>query len=83
MKEIPVTRIEFFGGPEDGRVLDVDALRHLAGVALATGAESIPMLVESDSTGDSERGKVHLTGLYVPKSTIGSTLQYHWSPVPA
>jgi hypothetical protein len=81
MEEVPVTKIEFFGGPEDGRVLDAEVFEDFAEAVAEEGAESIPMMVQEDAPGDEERGEFQFIGLYVAKETIGSTLQYHWAGI--
>ena len=49
MEEVPVTKIEFFGGPEDGRVLDAEIFQEFAEAVAEEGAESIPMMVQDDA----------------------------------
>ena len=81
MDSVPVTKIAFFGGPEDGRVLDAEALYELTETTLGEGSESLPMIVQENGLENSERGEFHLIGLYVAKETVGTTLEYHWSGI--
>ena len=75
MQPIAVTRIEFLGGPEDGRVLDVSCLERVFYGADASGADQIPM-IERDlrSTGTVYR----VIGCYVACELRKKTLLYHW-----
>jgi hypothetical protein len=83
MESMPVTKIEFFGGPEDGRVLDAEALNELTETPLGEGSDSIPMILQDNAPRGPERGEFHLIGLYVAKEMVGTTLQYHWSGIPS
>jgi hypothetical protein len=76
MKPLSVTCIEFLGGPEDGRVLDLGYLETLLHGTNAEGADQIPM-IERDlqSTGTVYR----VIGCYVAGERKGKTLLYHWN----
>lgn len=75
MQPLAVTRIEFLGGPEDGRVLDVNCLEKVFHGADANGADQIPM-IERDI---SSRGTVYrVIGCYVARELKGKKLIYHW-----
>jgi hypothetical protein len=82
MNSTPVTRIEFFGGPEDGRVLDAEALQLLAETPLARGPERIPMLIEVELN-QAESHKSVWAGSYIAGSTREGTLVYHWTELDA
>ena len=52
MQPISVTRIEFFGGPEDGRVLDADLFLQLAGGESADFDRIAMLARDSNKPGD-------------------------------
>ncbi len=73
----PITRIEFFGGPEDGRVLDADLFFQLAG-GEAAEMDRLAMLAQDES----EPGSVfRVVGTYVAGEKKGKTLRYCWEAV--
>jgi hypothetical protein len=75
MKPLAVTYIEFLGGPEDGRVLEVGYLETLFHGANAEGADQIPM-IERDMH---HTGTVYrVIGCYVARERKGKKLLYHW-----
>ena len=79
MQRISATRIEFFGGPEDGRVLDADLFIQLAGGEQAD-LDRIAMLAKDPrETGDI----YHVIGTYVASQMKGKTLLYRWEVVGA
>jgi hypothetical protein len=74
MPRISVTRIEFFGGPEDGRVLEAELFFQLAGGEQAD-LDRIAMLAKDPrETGD----VYHVIGTYVASQMKGKTLLYRW-----
>ncbi len=75
MKPLAIARIEFLGGPEDGRVLDVDYLQTLFHGADATGSDQIPMIERDLSCPESV---YRVIGCYVARERKGKTLLYHW-----
>lgn len=75
MQPLAVRRIEFLGGPEDGRVLDVSCLQRVLHGVDAAGADQIPM-IERDMN---SRGTVYrVIGCYVASELRGKTLLYYW-----
>lgn len=82
MNRMPVTRIEFFGGPEDGRVLDAEALQLLAETPLGHGPERIPMLIEMERD-QAEAHRSVWAGSYIAGSAREGTLVYHWAELDA
>jgi hypothetical protein len=79
MQRISITRIEFFGGPEDGRVLDADLFYQLAGGESAD-FDRIAMLARDESLpGD----VYHVIGTYVASEMKGKTLLYLWVAIVA
>lgn len=82
MKKTPVTRFEFFGGPEDGRILDAEALQLLAEISPERRPERIPMLIELEP-GESEPAQAFWAGSYVAGSAREGTLEYHWAELDA
>lgn len=82
MKRTPVTRFVFFGGPEDGRILDAEVLLLLDEVSPERGPERIPMLIELEP-GDSNPAGAFWAGSYIAGSAREGTLPYHWAEVDA
>ena len=76
-----ITRVEFLGGPEDGRVFDAEAFRGITEAA-SDESDEIPLIVREDRGGADEEAEFHLLGLYVAKGQRGSTLQYQWAGLP-
>lgn len=72
-----ITRIEFFGGPEDGRVLEADLFFQLAGGETAE-MERLAMLARDESAPGSV---FHVVGTYVASEKRGKTLLYRWEAV--
>jgi hypothetical protein len=77
MPPISITRIEFFGGPEDGRVLDADLFFQLAGGESAD-FDRLAMLARDEY----QAGDVyHVIGTYMASEMKGKTLLYRWIAV--
>lgn len=83
MKGQSVRKIEFVGGPEDGRVIDAEAFLLLSSEA-NHNEDYIPLIVrDNEGAPPGEEAEFRLLGLYVMEKVVGETLLYHWAPVPA
>ncbi|MCW1883563.1 hypothetical protein OKA04_02415 [Luteolibacter flavescens] len=79
-----ITRIEFVGGPEDGRILELDELP----VPLATGEDRegsrVPMLLALDNQNrraDEGEFVVIILGHYVSHRSEGNCAKFDWFPL--
>ena len=81
MKQCDIRRLEFIGGPEDGRIVELSAA-----VALNIPAPSeaaVPLLLHGDLSDVREGDEIELTllGQYVPASRKGDCVKYEWVPL--
>lgn len=66
--------VEFFGGPEDGRVIDAEVFREFQ-VECEAMAQVLPLMMRDESRLDS---KLQLLGYYVMEGLKRGTLRYQW-----
>ena len=79
-----ITRIEFVGGPEDGRILE---LREYPAMVTAEEAEEVgkvPMFLAMDNLEDYEEGdelELVILGHYVSYRSVGDCAKFDWIPM--
>jgi len=75
MKIPQITQVEFFGGPEDGRVINAELFRDFH------GGDGEPLARELAVVRGDERNPragLQLLGHYLIEGTRGKTLRYRW-----
>ena len=79
-----ITRIEFVGGPEDGRILDLGECPVLVTTGEAEDVGRVPMLLALDNFEDLEEGdelEVVILGHYVSTRSVGNCAKFDWIPL--
>lgn len=74
MKAPQIAHVEFFGGPEDGRVIDAEVFRDFQMECEGT-AQILPLMMRDETKPDSE---LMLIGYYVMEGVRRGTLRYRW-----
>lgn len=69
-----IVQVEFFGGPEDGRVIDAGVFRDFQ-VECEAMAQVLPLMMRDELQPGSE---LRLLGYYVMEGVKRGTLRYQW-----
>lgn len=76
---IKIARVEFVGGPEDGRTVNSEQFRGWEAMTESIGEPPMPVAI-GESTIPSDEEELELLGIYVIGGVNGSTLRYIWKP---
>lgn len=74
VKAPQIAYVEFFGGPEDGRVIDAEVFRDFQ-VECEAMARVLPLMMRDEMRPGSE---LQLLGYYVMEGVKRGTLRYQW-----
>lgn len=79
-----MTRIEFVGGPEDGRVLELSDCPAMVTAEEAEITGKVPMFLAMDGVDRLEKGdelELVILGYYVSDRCVGNCAKFEWVPV--
>ncbi|QJE95999.1 hypothetical protein [Luteolibacter luteus] len=74
-----IARVEFVGGPEDGRIVNADQFRGWEAMTESVGEPPMPVAI-GEGTIPADGEELELLGMYVIGEVEGSTLRYMWKP---
>ena len=74
-----IERVEFVGGPEDGRIVNADQFRGWEALTESVGEPPMPVAI-GEGTIPAGGEELELLGIYVIGEVAGSTLRYAWKP---
>ncbi|QJE96002.1 hypothetical protein [Luteolibacter luteus] len=69
-----IAHVEFYGGPEDGRVIDAEVFRDFQ-MECGGMAQVLPLMIRDETRSGSE---LELIGYYVMENVKRGTLRYRW-----
>ena len=84
MRNDIITRIEFVGGPEDGRILDLSECPALVTAGEAGDGGKVPMFLALDHLENFEEGdelELVILGHYVSQRNVGNCAKFDWIPL--
>lgn len=74
-----IARVEFVGGPEDGRIVNAEQFRGWESLTESVGEPPMPVAI-GESTIPADGEELELLGIYVIGDVQGATLRYIWKP---
>ena len=79
-----ITRIEFVGGPEDGRILELSECPAMLTAEEAEDIGKVPMFLAMDNLEGFEEGdelELVILGHYVSYRCVGNCAKFDWIPL--
>ena len=79
-----ITRIEFVGGPEDGRILELNECPAMVTAEDAGEVGKVPMFLAMDNFENFEEGdelELVILGHYVSYRSVGNCAKFNWIPM--
>jgi hypothetical protein len=79
-----ITRIEFVGGPEDGRILDLSECPAMITAGEAEEIGKVPMFLAMDNLEGCQEGdelELVILGHYISTRSVGNCAKFDWIPL--